>query len=244
MPMRGHGNVTGADVIMRWHDRLSRSASTCQPRLSALQPGRVLDRRPAGPRRLRRGVHPRRRPRRDDAAAGDRPPDAHPDDRARPEGDAHQPAGPRPHHDGRHRASARRARLSHGRDPAAAAAGAEVAVPDRRGSRPPDQRGDRREAAWCPTREPPSSRQTDERSPDGTELRRQTSMLRITGGKVYDPANGIDGEVKDVCIDDGRIVADGRGRPHDRRHGHDRLSRRRRRSHARRRRRAQLRPRR
>ena len=23
MPMRGHGNVTGADVIMRWHDRLS-----------------------------------------------------------------------------------------------------------------------------------------------------------------------------------------------------------------------------
>lgn len=28
-------------------------------------------------------------------------------------------------------------------------------------------------------------------------------MLRITGGKVYDPANGVDGEVKDVCIDDG-----------------------------------------
>ncbi len=32
-------------------------------------------------------------------------------------------------------------------------------------------------------------------------------MLRITGGKVYDPANGIDGVVKDVCIADGRIVA-------------------------------------
>lgn len=32
-------------------------------------------------------------------------------------------------------------------------------------------------------------------------------MLRITGGKVYDPANGIDGQVKDICIDDnGRIV--------------------------------------
>jgi len=28
-------------------------------------------------------------------------------------------------------------------------------------------------------------------------------MLRIIGGKVYDPANGIDGEVKDLCIDDG-----------------------------------------
>ena len=31
-------------------------------------------------------------------------------------------------------------------------------------------------------------------------------MLRITGGKVYDPANGIDGVVKDICIADGRIV--------------------------------------
>lgn len=33
-------------------------------------------------------------------------------------------------------------------------------------------------------------------------------MLRITGGKVYDPANGVDGLVRDVCIADGRIVAD------------------------------------
>jgi formylmethanofuran dehydrogenase subunit A len=32
-------------------------------------------------------------------------------------------------------------------------------------------------------------------------------MLRITGGTVYDPANGINGEVRDVCIADGRIVA-------------------------------------
>jgi formylmethanofuran dehydrogenase subunit A len=32
-------------------------------------------------------------------------------------------------------------------------------------------------------------------------------MLRITGGKVYDPANGVDGVVKDICIADGRIVA-------------------------------------
>ena len=31
-------------------------------------------------------------------------------------------------------------------------------------------------------------------------------MLRITGGKVYDPANGIDGIIKDICIADGRIV--------------------------------------
>lgn len=36
-------------------------------------------------------------------------------------------------------------------------------------------------------------------------------MLRITGGKVYDPANGIHGEIRDVCIRDGRIVTDVEG---------------------------------
>jgi len=34
------------------------------------------------------------------------------------------------------------------------------------------------------------------------------ARLRITGGAVHDPANGIDGEVRDVCIEDGRIVAE------------------------------------
>ena len=33
-------------------------------------------------------------------------------------------------------------------------------------------------------------------------------MLRITGGKVYDPANGINGVIKDICIADGRVVED------------------------------------
>ncbi|MCS7045355.1 MAG: formylmethanofuran dehydrogenase subunit A, partial [Gemmataceae bacterium] len=32
------------------------------------------------------------------------------------------------------------------------------------------------------------------------------SQIRITGGVVYDPANGIHGEVRDICIRDGRIV--------------------------------------
>jgi formylmethanofuran dehydrogenase subunit A len=32
-------------------------------------------------------------------------------------------------------------------------------------------------------------------------------MLRITNGRVYDPANNIDGVVKDICIADGRIVS-------------------------------------
>ncbi len=32
------------------------------------------------------------------------------------------------------------------------------------------------------------------------------TALRITGGEVYDPANGVDGAVRDICIDGGRIV--------------------------------------
>ena len=32
------------------------------------------------------------------------------------------------------------------------------------------------------------------------------TTLRIAGGTVYDPANAIDGQVRDICIDDGRIV--------------------------------------
>jgi formylmethanofuran dehydrogenase subunit A len=32
--------------------------------------------------------------------------------------------------------------------------------------------------------------------------------LRLTGGSVYDPANDVDGVVRDVCIENGRIVAD------------------------------------
>jgi formylmethanofuran dehydrogenase subunit A len=30
--------------------------------------------------------------------------------------------------------------------------------------------------------------------------------LRITGGAVHDPANGVDGEIRDVCIENGRVV--------------------------------------
>src|SRR5262245_45599386 len=35
-----------------------------------------------------------------------------------------------------------------------------------------------------------------------------TEALRIVGGTVYDPANGVDGEVRDVCIANGRIVSE------------------------------------
>lgn len=43
-------------------------------------------------------------------------------------------------------------------------------------------------------------------------------MLRITNGKVYDPANNVNGVVKDICISGGRIVEridDGHGRTID-----------------------------
>ena len=33
------------------------------------------------------------------------------------------------------------------------------------------------------------------------------TQLRITGGSLYDPANAVDGDVRDICIEDGRIVA-------------------------------------
>ena len=34
------------------------------------------------------------------------------------------------------------------------------------------------------------------------------SSLRIVNGRVFDPANGVNGAVRDVCIQDGRIVAE------------------------------------
>ncbi|MEJ7812378.1 MAG: formylmethanofuran dehydrogenase subunit A [Gemmatimonadaceae bacterium] len=33
-------------------------------------------------------------------------------------------------------------------------------------------------------------------------------QLRIVGGAIHDPANGVDGEVRDLCIRDGKIVAE------------------------------------
>ena len=34
-----------------------------------------------------------------------------------------------------------------------------------------------------------------------------SSRLRLVGGTIYDPANQVDGEARDLCIEDGRIVA-------------------------------------
>ncbi len=145
MPMRGHGNVTGADVVMRcttgypFGVNLSRG----YPRFNPGEFSTVdLLVRGDSDAALVLGADPGR----DDAAAGDRPPGAHSDDRARPEGDAHEPAGPRPHHDGGDRHQRPGHGLPDGRDPAAAAAGAEVAVSDGRRGGAADSRSGAEEA--------------------------------------------------------------------------------------------------
>ena len=127
MPMRGHGNVTGADVVLRWTTGLS-VRHQFEPRLSALQPRRVFDGRRAGARRQRRDARARRRPGGDDAAAGDRSPGANADHRAGSEGDAHEPAGAGPFHDRGLRHQRARDGLSHGRDSDHASSGPEIAV--------------------------------------------------------------------------------------------------------------------
>src|SRR5512146_916122 len=38
-------------------------------------------------------------------------------------------------------------------------------------------------------------------------------MTRIIHGEVYDPVNGINGEIRDIFIQDGRIVAEDPGGP-------------------------------
>ena len=32
------------------------------------------------------------------------------------------------------------------------------------------------------------------------------SSFRLRGGRVFDPANGISGQIADICVRDGRIV--------------------------------------
>ena len=33
-------------------------------------------------------------------------------------------------------------------------------------------------------------------------------LIKLTGGKVYDPANNINGQVRDICVSDGKVVAE------------------------------------
>ena len=146
MPMRGHGNVTGGDVIMRWTTGYPFGVNLCRgyPRFNPGEFSTVdLLVRGDADAALILGADPGAtmpQPAIDHLAP-------HPDDRARPQGDAHEPAGPRPHHDGGHRHQRAGDGVPDGRDPAAAAAGAEIAVSDRRRGYPPHLPGGGREAA-------------------------------------------------------------------------------------------------
>ena len=145
MPMRGHGNVTGADVVLRWTTGypFGVSLSRGYPRFN---PGEfsTIDLLVRGDNdaALILGADP--------GATMPQPAIDHlvadSDHRPGSEGDAHEPAGARAHHDRGDRHQRAGHRLSHGRDSAAAAARAGVAVSDRRGGHPPHPPGRRREA--------------------------------------------------------------------------------------------------
>src|SRR5207249_1693778 len=87
----------------------------------------------------------------------------------------------RHHRHGTGRRSRGRHGVPHGRWPVAAAAGARGAA-----------RGARHGAG--------AARATSHMT--------QPARLRVTGGTVYDPANGVDGVVRDVCIEGDQIVAE------------------------------------
>ena len=109
MPMRGHGNVTGADVVMRWTTGypFGVNLSRGYPRFNPGEFSTVdLLVRGDNDAALILGADPGATM----PQPAHRPPGAHPDDRAGPQGDAHQPAGARAHHhggDGHQRARAR-----------------------------------------------------------------------------------------------------------------------------------------
>src|SRR6185436_20176790 len=67
--------------------------------------------------------------------------------------------------------------------------------------RPPDGR------RTAPVARAARRRATQRRGGAGRD-RRAPLMLRIAAGRVYDPANGVAGDVRDVCVQDGKIVAD------------------------------------
>ncbi len=135
MPMRGHGNVTGSDMVMRWTTGYPFGVNLCRgyPRYN---PGEfsTVD-------LLVRGDNDAAlilaRTRRDHAPACNRSPGAHSHYRARPQGHPHEPSGPRSHHHGRHRHQRPRHRVSHGRGPPPPPPCPPLPVSHRRRSPPP-----------------------------------------------------------------------------------------------------------
>ncbi len=87
--------------------------------------------------------------------------------------------------------------------------------PDRHAGRRPRgpyralrQRRDAAAAATCIARRCPNSPTSSPRSnsPFSPQVQRRM-LIKFTGGRVYDPMNGVNGEVRDIYARDGRIVA-------------------------------------
>jgi formylmethanofuran dehydrogenase subunit B len=123
MPMRGHGNVTGSDMVLRWSTGypFGVSMSRGYPRFNPGEFSTVdLIVRGDNDAALILGADP--------GATMPQPGIDHLA-RARSESYAHEPSRSRAHHDGGHGSERARHCLSHGRDPLAAAASPQVAVP-------------------------------------------------------------------------------------------------------------------
>src|SRR4029079_4205651 len=56
-------------------------------------------------------------------------------------------------------------------------------------------------------RAPPARSRRALRHPSSPLNASTKMMIKLTGGKVYDPTNGVNGEVRDIYISDGRVVA-------------------------------------
>ena len=145
MPMRGHGNVTGADVVLRWTTgypfgiNLSRGYPRFNPgefsTVDVLVRGDndatfVLGADPGATMPQPAIEHLKRTP----------------TIVLRSEGDAYEPAGPCPFHDGGLRRQRARDGVSHGRDSHFGSTGPEIAVPHGRRDRESHHRCGRQEA--------------------------------------------------------------------------------------------------
>ncbi len=140
MPMRGHGNVTGADVVLRYTTGFPFGVDLSRgyPRYNPGEFSTVdLLVRGDNDAALILGADPGATM----PQTGDRPSRLDPDYCSGPQGDPHEPAVTSTHHDGDHRYQRARNGIPDGRDSTAARSGAEVALSDRRRSGSPHSSG-------------------------------------------------------------------------------------------------------
>ncbi len=174
-----------------------------RPRLSALQSGRVHHIRHARPRRGRLRNDDRLRSDGQLLRAGPQAPGLDSANRPRRQGNAHHAGRHRGLHGSDLRHQHRRHRLPHGRRPHPPAARVPLAAPQR--LRRPHRHRRARQSEIGNQRS--ASRAVPAPAPVRSPAPPMPDLLKISGGTVYDPANGIDGEVRDLWIAGGKIVA-------------------------------------